>query len=189
MKAGGLPLMPLAEDPQPVSGRELRDVMGDFATGVTIVTARSADGELMGFTANAVTSVSLAPPLVLVCIGKDRQAHDQLLDAPFFALNILAHEQEWLAKRFASPIEDRFATIERRDGAFGPPRLEGSLAGVECQLVQVHDGGDHAIVVGRVCATWRSEGAPLLFLRGAFRHLAAMNSAEQWQSRHEWMFW
>jgi len=176
--------------PASVPGRELRDVMGDFATGVSIVTTRSGDGKPLGFTANAVTSVSLDPPLVLVCIGKERTVHDELIAADFFALNIMGHEQEPLAKRFASSaIEDRFDGISWLDGRFGSPVLAGALGGLECQVDQTFEGGDHSIVLGRVCATWRDAGAPLLFFRGAFRHLAALDATEIWHSKHEWIFW
>lgn len=155
----------------PVSSTQLREVMGDFATGVTIVTARDASGQPTGFAANSVTSVSLDPPLVLVCVGKQRYAHGVLAASDSFAINILAEGHEPVARRFASPVADRFAELKLVDGPRGTPLLAEALGGIECERTAIYDGGDHSIFLGHVHHTWRTAGNPLLFFRGAFLHL------------------
>ena len=152
--------------PSLVSGRELRDVMSDFATGVTVVTTRTPDGEPYGFTANAVTSLSLDPPLVLVCVATDRRAHDVMQLAGSFAINILSDRQEQVARRFARTGEDRFRDLMWSGGESGLPWLIDALGVVECDRQQVHEGGDHAIFTGLVRSARRYYGRPLLFFRG-----------------------
>jgi flavin reductase (DIM6/NTAB) family NADH-FMN oxidoreductase RutF len=145
----------------------LRAAMGHFATGVTVVTAVGPDGTRHGSTANAVASVSLDPPLLLVCLRDESLTLAALQDAGRFAVNVLHQRQRALAQRFAR----RGATWEdvaHRDGL-----LDGALATLDCALHDVADGGDHRIVVGRVVAVEHPEEppAPLLFYRGAYMGL------------------
>lgn len=149
-----------------VSGRELRDVMSDFATGVAVVTSLTPDGEPYGFTANAVTSLSLDPPLVLVCVAKDRRAHQVMHEASSFVINILSDRQEQVARRFARAGEDRFRDLLWSGGESGLPWLIDALGVVECERHQEHEGGDHSIFTGLVRSARRYSGRPLLFFQG-----------------------
>jgi flavin reductase (DIM6/NTAB) family NADH-FMN oxidoreductase RutF len=153
--------------------RLVREAMGRFASGVTIVTTRTQDGNPAGCTVSAFCSLSLSPPLVLVCIGKDRRMHGPLIASGGFAVNVLRHDQAELAKRFAEPDPDRFAGVVWTPGYLGVPVLAGAIASVECRRWDVLDGGgDHAIVVGQIVNLATAEGKPLLYSRGSFVPLA-----------------
>lgn len=153
-----------------VTGREFRNVMGEFATGVTVVTARNAvDGNRFGFTANSVTSVSLDPPLILVCVGKDKFAHKILSENEFFGVNILCREQNEVAVRFAGREPNRFDGLETIDGESGAPLIKGANGTLECQRTEILEGGDHSIIIGRVKKVTHDPASdPLVFFRGAF---------------------
>jgi 3-hydroxy-9,10-secoandrosta-1,3,5(10)-triene-9,17-dione monooxygenase reductase component len=162
--------MRASTDPaQALDGRDLRQAMGHFATGVTVVTASDRDGTARGATVNAVTSVSLEPPLVLVCLRATSRTLAALVATQRFRINVLRHDQERLARRFATQ-----ATSDVGDAAepaiAGPPRLRDALATVDCALHDLADGGDHRIVVGRVLAVDHPSDhvEPLLFYRGRF---------------------
>lgn len=153
--------------------RLLRDVLGCFATGITVVTTRDASGRPLGLTANSFTSVSLDPPLVLFCLGRGGGSLDAFSNARHFAVNVLGAAQQALSNRFAAAIDDRFATVDWRPSFHGSPLLDHALAHIDCERHALHDGGDHLIVVGRVltahCAPQRD---PLLYFRGRYRRLA-----------------
>ncbi|MFZ4746073.1 MAG: alpha/beta fold hydrolase [Sphingomonas sp.] len=152
--------------------RTLRDALGCFATGVTIVTALDGDGAPIGLTANSFTSVSLDPPLLLVCIAKTAGSGPALRDATHFAVNVLQIGQQPASNRFASKGEDRFAGLDWHPGETGVPVLSGSLSAFECGRHAVHDGGDHYILIGRVvCARFEPRRDPLLYFRGKYRRL------------------
>ena len=140
-----------------------------FATGVTIVTARSADGSLVGLTANSFNSVSLAPPLVLWSLARGAGSMPALRTGSHYAVNILAASQKELAERFATKNVDRWADVRFRTGIGGAPVLEGCVASFECFNRSRYDEGDHVIFVGEVerCAH-QSGAAPLLFHGGRF---------------------
>ena len=151
-----------------VGEEEFRRVLGHFATGVTVVASKDRDGASLGLTVNAFNSVSLDPPLVLVCIHKDAEGHDSLLAAGHFSVSILGAGQGDLAMTFAEDKpERRFQEVVVRDGALGSPLFEDALAWVECRIRSVFPGGDHSIVVGEVAECFAGEGDPLLFFRGA----------------------
>jgi flavin reductase (DIM6/NTAB) family NADH-FMN oxidoreductase RutF len=155
-----------------VSEDRFRRVMGHFATGVTVVATRDREGEPLGLTVNAFTSVSLEPPLVLVCLHVDADAHDPVLEAGHFGVSILTSDQEELAFRFAQAESDtRFRGVEYEDGPLGSPLLRGSLGWLECRVEEVFPGGDHSIVVGEVVACEPREGDPLAFFRGNLKGL------------------
>jgi 3-hydroxy-9,10-secoandrosta-1,3,5(10)-triene-9,17-dione monooxygenase reductase component len=146
---------------------KFREVMGHFATGVTVVTSRGGDGEPVGLTVNAFTSVSLHPPLVLVCLHRDAAAHDPLLEAGHFAVSVLGADQDGLAVRFATvDPESRFLGVDFFEGILGGPRLQGAIAWLDCRVKEVYRGGDHSIIVGEVVACESAGGDPLLFHRG-----------------------
>ena len=145
--------------------------MGNFATGVTILTTALGE-ELRGMTANAVCSVSLEPPLVLVCVHERTRTHPILSKSGVFALNVLAEDQEHLSRLYADYTTDsghRLAGLSFRRGVTGAPVLEDCLAYVDCRVVATYAGGDHTIFVGKVeDADVLREGQPLVFFRGGY---------------------
>ncbi len=150
-----------------VGEMEFRRVMGHFATGVTVVTSYAGDAEPTGLTVSAFTSVSLQPLLILVCIHRGASGHDPLLAEGRFGVNVLARDQEGLARRFATGESSRrFQGVRWREGAFGVPILDGALAWLECRVHQVLPGGDHSVILGEVMGCGSGEGEPLLFFRG-----------------------
>ncbi len=152
--------------------RTFRDALGCFATGVTIITAMDADGNPVGLTANSFTSVSLDPPLLLVCVANNAGSAAVLRDTERFAVNVLQIGQQPTSNRFAGKGEDRFANTPWEVGEFGTPVLTGSLSSFECARDAVHDGGDHFILVGRVLkAMFEPRRDPLLYFRGKYRRL------------------
>jgi len=150
---------------------ELRRVMGHFATGVSIITTRDVDGRPYGLTANALCSVSLDPPLLLICVDKRAESHPAFTRSGSFAVNVLGHGHEDLSRRFAVSGGDKFVDVPHRSGKTGVPLLEDVLAVVECRTVAVHDAGDHTIYIGEVEHLEASDGDPLLFFRGKYRRL------------------
>lgn len=152
--------------------RTFRDALGCFATGVTVVTAFCPDGTPIGLTANSFTSVSLDPPLLLVCIANNAGSAPFLREAERFAVNVLQIGQQPTSNRFAGKGEDRFAATAWETGEFGTPVLTGSLSSFECVRDAVHDGGDHFLLVGRVVkAIFEPRRDPLLYFRGKYRKL------------------
>jgi len=154
-----------------VDGPLLRRVMGGFATGVTVVTTCDPGGRPAGLTANAVTSVSLEPPLVLVCVDRRAECHPHFLATGRFVVNILAADQEPLSSRFARSGTDKFAGIAYETTPEGLPLLPDTLGRLDCRIVTTHEGGDHVIHVGQVERAEAREGEPLLFFRGRYARL------------------
>ena len=148
-----------------------RAVLGRFASGVTVVTARGADGRDAGMTVSAFCSVSLEPPLVLVCIARDASLHPLLADGLPFAVNILAGGQEALSRRFSGPDPNRFEGIGFVRGQRGVALLDDVLAHLECRVVALHPAGDHTIVVGQVESAVVHPDRPLLYYRGGYAQL------------------
>jgi flavin reductase (DIM6/NTAB) family NADH-FMN oxidoreductase RutF len=155
----------------PDDKQALRKALGAFATGVTIVTARAPDGTPVGFTANSFTSVSLEPPLLLVCLAHTAASYEIFRDAESFAVNVLEVGQEETAKRFASRGADKFGPTPWTPGRLGAPLIDGSLARFDCEMHQRVEAGDHDILMGRVLGFSLHEGAALLYHQGAFRTL------------------
>ena len=156
------------QGPEPAA---LRRALGCFVTGVTVVTARGDDGRPHGFTANSFTSVSLDPPLVLVCVGHETECLEVYRRCPGFAVNVLGEAQRALSDRFATEPSDRFAGVRWREGSCGSPILEGCVASLECAAWQRIEAGDHMILVGRVLACEHTTGRPLAYWRGCYRSL------------------
>ncbi|NIF30338.1 flavin oxidoreductase [Pantoea sp. Tr-811] len=148
--------------------RAFRRALGNFATGVTVVTARDADGRQVGVTANSFNSVSLDPPLILWSIDKRSTSHEVFEAASHFAVNVLAADQIDVSNNFARPRDDRFAGIAHEAGAGGAPVLEDCAARFHCEKYQQLDGGDHWILVGKVVAFDDLGRAPLLYHQGAY---------------------
>jgi flavin reductase (DIM6/NTAB) family NADH-FMN oxidoreductase RutF len=152
--------------------RTLRDALGCFATGVTVITCVDPEGRPLGLTANSFTSVSLEPPLLLVCVHKKAASADALIGASHFAVNVLQTGQQPASIRFSTRVEDRFHETPWSGGEFGPPILKDSLGVFECERFGVHDGGDHHILVGQVLkASFDASLDPLLYFRGRYRRL------------------
>lgn len=156
-----------------IDKRALRTALGSFATGVTIVTATSADGEQVGVTANSFSSVSLEPPMVLWSLDKAAHSRPIFEAAGSFVVNILAADQIELSNRFASKgAFDKFEGVAFSSGIGGAAVLDGVAASFECRIVAIHDGGDHCIFLGQV-QNFRDHGlAPLLFHRGVYARTA-----------------
>ncbi|SDX32191.1 NADH-FMN oxidoreductase RutF, flavin reductase (DIM6/NTAB) family [Arthrobacter sp. cf158] len=153
--------------------RDFRGALGQFATGVTVVTTVAADGRKVGMTANSFTSVSMEPPLVLWCPSKRAPSLGDFEDATHFAINILASDQHVLSRQFATPASDKFAGAETTEGIAGVPLLDGAVATFQCRTVSRHDAGDHVIYVGEVESYNYDGGAPLVFHAGKYHATAS----------------
>jgi flavin reductase (DIM6/NTAB) family NADH-FMN oxidoreductase RutF len=155
--------------PTHFSARDFRDALGMFATGVTIVTARAADGQLVGLTANSFNSVSIQPPLVLWSLAHTASSMAVFSQVSHYAIHVLAVEQRSLAERFAQRGVDRFAGVSYQSGQFGAPILEGAAAVFECSNRSQYVEGDHTIFVGQVEHCSRSsQASPLVYHGGQF---------------------
>jgi flavin reductase (DIM6/NTAB) family NADH-FMN oxidoreductase RutF len=155
--------------PAPFSTEEYRAALGQFATGVTIVTAKCPDGRLLGLTANSFNSVSLVPPLVLWSLARQSSSMPGFLAASHYAINVLAADQRLLAERFSRKGLDRYEGVAWRAGLTGAPVIDGAVAVFECSHRSQHDEGDHIIFVGKVEHCRRRLGAaPLVFHGGRF---------------------
>ena len=149
-----------------------RSVLGRFASGITIVTARDAQDRDYGMTVSAFCSVSLTPPLVLICVDHEASSHRTLLDASHFGVSILAAHQEPLSRRFSGPDEDkRFDGVGYARGLTGAALLDDALAHIECRRVSQYDAGDHTVVIGEVEAAIAHGHRPLLYYRGGYAQL------------------
>ncbi|MBF6561076.1 MAG: flavin reductase family protein [Candidatus Binataceae bacterium] len=155
----------------PIEKNELRRVMGHFATGVTIITTVNKEGQIHGFTANAFTSVSLEPPLLLISVDKKAESWPAFEESRIFTVNILADSQEALSRKFAVSGGNKFEGVAYRIGANRAPIIEGALAYIECTLWAVYDGGDHTVFLGEIQQAEVREERPLLFFRGGYRAL------------------
>jgi flavin reductase (DIM6/NTAB) family NADH-FMN oxidoreductase RutF len=150
---------------------EFRAALGRFASGVTIVTSKDSDGNLHGITVSAFCSVSLEPPLVLVCIDKDTGSHYALTQTDSFVVNILRDNQQYISDRFASYLPNKFEAVKYHLGIDDLPVLEDALANLECRLVNSHDNGDHTIFVGLIERVKVNDGNPLIYWHGNYRNL------------------
>jgi flavin reductase (DIM6/NTAB) family NADH-FMN oxidoreductase RutF len=149
-----------------------RRVLSHFAAGVTVVTTVDADHRPHGLTATAFSSVSLEPPLVLVCVDKQAETYPQFEPAGVFAVNFLSLEQRDISQRFAKHGGDKFGGIGWRSGVLGAPLLDGTIGHVECRIRHWYDAGDHTIMVGEIESADALDGAPLLHFRHAYRCVA-----------------
>lgn len=152
-----------------LDSRALRDALGAFATGVTIITTRRESGEPVGLTANSFSSVSLTPPLVLWSLARRSASLNVFETCTHFAINVLAADQRGLSQRFSTPTPDKFSGVDWKPGAGGAPLLVGATSQLVCENFSQLDGGDHVIFLGRITAfhTWE-ERAPLIFWRGRY---------------------
>jgi flavin reductase (DIM6/NTAB) family NADH-FMN oxidoreductase RutF len=149
----------------PVRDSDFKRAAGAFPTGVAVVTAAAADGTRVGLTVSSFTSVSLDPPLVLVCVDRRSPSLEVVTASRRFGISILGSAQRALALRFAKPAEDKFVGLPWRVGLLGVPLLDGAVAHVECILARILDGGDHDILLGHVQRAQAFPGEPLVFHR------------------------
>jgi flavin reductase (DIM6/NTAB) family NADH-FMN oxidoreductase RutF len=162
--------------PTGIDAAGFRQIMGHFATGVTVVTS-ALDGRLHGMTANAVTSVSINPVLLLVCVEKNAHMHQEIETSGRFGVNILSQSQEHASRLFATkmePEEGRMGGLDFHLGPNGLPVLEGAIAFLECEVKERCEGGDHSIFIGAVIhGEVLDETSPLLFFRGGYHGIQA----------------
>ena len=158
-----------------IAADEFRRALGHFATGVTTVTTLDADGRPTGLTASAFTSVSLDPPLILVCVDHKSQSYPPLLERGRFAVNVLRRDQEMVSRRFASTRLDKFDGVPFRMSALSLPLIDEALMQLECVTVSTHVEGDHTIFVGRVERAHVGSGEPLIYYRGQYDRLSGTN--------------
>lgn len=161
----------MAGDLRPCDPASYRDVMGAFATGVTVMTLGTADGFRLGVTASSFNTVSLNPPLILWSLALKAPSLAEFRRHDHFAVNVLSADQKDIALQFARPSEDKFAGIPMVQGTLGLPLIRGALAHIECRTVARYPGGDHEIMLGEVVSLRRTDGPPLVFQSGAFHGL------------------
>ena len=154
----------------PIDAARFKQAMAQFTSGVTVVTTE-LEGELYGMTVASFASLSLEPPLVLVCAGRNMQTHNAIAAAKRFGVSILAQDQQELSGRFASKSEDKFAGVDYRIGQLGVPLLAGAICTIECTLHSQLDGGDHSIFVGQVEDSQTTDDPPLVYFRSGYRSL------------------
>ncbi|MGY1615940.1 flavin reductase family protein [Geodermatophilus sp. SYSU D00691] len=156
------------QDPGPVDPRVMRDVLGHFASGVTVVTADTAAGPI-GFTCQSFSSLSLDPPLVVFAPGRTSTTWPRLREIGRFCVNVLAEDQTGLSQTFARSGEDKFAGVPWSRSRHGSPVLQDVVAWIDCELWAEYDGGDHTLVAARVLDLGADPGRrPLLFHRGSY---------------------
>jgi flavin reductase (DIM6/NTAB) family NADH-FMN oxidoreductase RutF len=151
-----------------VNDADFKHAMSHFASGVTIVTTEN-DGKPFGMTVSSFASLSLHPPLVLVCVEKSLKTHDAITSAGRFGVSILGTDQAHLSNRFASRIDDKFEGVETERGELGVPLIANALTTLECHLHSQLSGGDHTIFVGEVASVRTREGSPLVYYRAGYR--------------------
>lgn len=153
-----------------IDDAQFKAAMSHFASGVTIVTTEH-DGKRYGMTVASFASLSLHPPLVLVCIEKNLKTHDAIAAAGQFGVSILGAEQGDVSNRFASRVEDKFEGVPVRTTESGVPLIDGAITTLDCAVREQLPGGDHTIFVGEVMAAETREGAPLLYFRSGYREM------------------
>ena len=152
-----------------IDNDEFRAALSRFASGVTVVTTKDGDGRFHGITVTAFCSVSLDPPLILICIEKTTGSHYAIEQSGIFVVNVLNAIQSNLSERFASMLSDKFGGVDFELGIDGVPVLSGSMVNLECRLKTVCDGGDHTIFVGEVERAMIRDGDPLVYFHSDYR--------------------
>ena len=153
----------------PINKDEFRAALSRFASGVTVVTTKDTEGNLHGLTVSAFCSVSLEPPLILICIDKYTVSHYAFLESGCFVVNVLREEQIHHSNQFASPLADKFDGVAYYLNGEGVPVLQDALVSLECRLVNAHENGDHTIFIGQIEKSNISDGKPLVYFHGNYR--------------------
>ncbi len=154
-----------------MDAREFRNVMGHFATGVAVITTKDLSGIPFGLTVNSFTSLSLDPPLVIVCVDKTVDCYTCFDESKVFAVNVLSEEQEELSRRFATKGIEKFEGLKWRMGEHASPLLDGVVATIECKVTRSYEGGDHTIFLGEILNATAKGDRPLLFFKGNYNRL------------------
>ncbi len=170
----------------PIDQKVFRDVVGRFTSGVTVITT-SVDGRPFGTTASAMSSLSMDPPMLLVCLNRTSETGTAVLQAKSFAVNILADAQERLAGQFATKGADKFAGVGVHAGVTGSPLLDGNLATIECRTVETVTGGTHTVFLAEVVSAEAEELAPLTYFRGRFGRLEQAREQQAYQALRDWV--
>ncbi len=161
--------------------RAFRQALGQFATGVAVITAQAVDGSAIGLTMSSFNSVSLDPPLILFSIDRKSFSLNAMIGAKGYAVHILGRDQEHLSDKFARALGDKWTPVEHTFGDNAAPLIAGALAHFECGPYAHHDGGDHVIFVGRVERfVAYPQNDPLIFFRGTYRSLAGNERSPEW---------
>jgi flavin reductase (DIM6/NTAB) family NADH-FMN oxidoreductase RutF len=155
----------------PIDDARFKDAMSRFASGVTVVTTEH-EGALYGMTVASFASLSLHPPLVIICIETKVKTHDAIRAAGRFGVSILASTQEDVSGKFASKADDKFSDVSIRRGEHGMPLIDGAICTLECRMHEQFAGGDHSIFVGEVLDANTSDGAPLVYYRSGYREIS-----------------
>ncbi len=155
----------------PVTENEFRNALSRFASGVTVIVSKDAEERLHGITVSAFSSVSLSPPLVLICVEKTTGSHAALSTAEHFTVNVLSSEQREVSEKFASWSLEKFDGVDMTMGELGLPMVNGCLANLECTMSRTIDAGDHSIFVGEVAHAHIFDGDPLIYFRSDYRGL------------------
>ncbi len=163
--------LPLTTYLMSISNEEFRRALSQFASGVTVVTLKDKDNNPHGITVSAFCSVSMNPPLILVCIDNEAGSHYAFHESQRFVVNILSERQATHSNQFASPIPDKFINIHHHEGLGGIPVIKDSLVNLECKLVNTLEAGDHTIFVGEIENTHIGEGKPLVYHAGDYRKI------------------
>jgi len=148
--------------------RNLRNALGTFTTGITVVTAQNQKNQPIGMTVNSFSSVSLDPPLILWSLSEESSYCDTFLHCQHFAVNVLSSDQMAISQLFASPENNKFANIDWQTGEHHLPLIDGAIAKFQCSVEHLHPGGDHTIIIGRVLEYDYSSSEPLVFNRGQY---------------------
>lgn len=156
-----------------VDDQNFRDALSRFASGVTVIGLRGADGRLRGITVSAFSSVSISPPIVLACIARNSTCHQELTEGVYFGVSILSEGQSPLARHFAKSSGNKFGDVPFRFGRAGIPLIQNACAQLECVVTQRLAGGDHTIVLGEVLAAEASSARPLVYVQRDFHQLVA----------------
>jgi flavin reductase (DIM6/NTAB) family NADH-FMN oxidoreductase RutF len=152
---------------------EFRNALGNFATGITVITAKGPDGQLLGITANSFNSVSLDPPLVLFSLDRGAYSLKAFQASGAFAINVLCEDQQHLSSNFARSLAEKWVGVEYETWDTGAPILAGAIAAFECEIHSMYDGGDHIIFVGRVLRLRADpQRRPLLYFRGKYGRMS-----------------
>jgi flavin reductase (DIM6/NTAB) family NADH-FMN oxidoreductase RutF len=173
----------MAQDDRAFDALEFRRALGQFATGVAVITAQNRRGEAVGMTMSSFNSVSLDPPLILFSVDRKAYSLPEMLEAKGYAVNVLSRGQEHLANQFAQALSDKWTAVEHSLGHNEAPLISGALAHFECEPYAHYDGGDHVIFVGRVVRFSASANAtdqPLIFWRGKYHGLEEGESDPLW---------
>ena len=157
-----------------VDRERFRSVMGHFASGVTIISARH-EGIDYGLTASAVSSLSLDPPMLLICVNKTSNTRNAIEASGVFAVNILRESQSEVARKFSTSRADKFTSLSVSYGDLGVPLLDNMLATIECRVVESVSGGTHTVFLAEVEAALATEGMPLTYFRGRMGHFTPIN--------------